>query len=172
MWIAMEAYNVVIRNETINNKFPWWMNEFIKNPYVNFTLCSDDNITRISFLNTSNINDFITYLEKYWFISIDNNWNCIDICVCNNQWVLKYKCDWLIFSKVTLWIGSFTYDIVKLKWEEDILNFVYCEWIEDRVKSLQYAPELDLEKYEIISKEEWVMTLKDKISWKIVYTNY
>ena len=108
MAVLMEFFNVIIRNDTIEDKYPWWIEIYAKD-VPNISFCTDNKITRVWFMNWDFLNDYIKNLENLWFLKKDN----IDICITKMGVWSIWKCDWLVCSRLK-WMW---YDYTAYKWE-------------------------------------------------------
>ncbi|MDD2908092.1 MAG: DKNYY domain-containing protein [Candidatus Gracilibacteria bacterium] len=113
MAVLMEATNIIIRNSTIEEKYPGGLDEYIKN-IPNDTFCSDGKITRIGFMVYDLSIEFIKVLEGYGFILEDESLSFKDICITRQSIGALHSCDWLICGK----IEGMGYEFCALKGEE------------------------------------------------------
>jgi len=66
MAVLIEAISVVIRCETIAEKYPDGVDQYIQD-CPNGTLCMDDDIVQVGFMFSDDVNAFIGNLERLGF---------------------------------------------------------------------------------------------------------
>lgn len=127
MAVLMEFYNVIIKNDTIEKKYPLWLEGYITN-LPNKTFCTDGKITRVGFMSLDNSYEYIRELERFWFIGNNNT----DICI-TKMWVWTiWECSWL-WCGIIEWMW---YDFTAIKWEKVTPDdIVLPEWLDKNHKS-------------------------------------
>jgi hypothetical protein len=66
----------------------------------NATLCEDDELTRVGFLNLAEVGSYIDKLKHVGLTFMEDG-KCIDIVVCDQQTGPTAKCDWIEFCHVS-----------------------------------------------------------------------
>ena len=100
MAVLIEAISVVIRADALVKKFPggWEAFKFI---VPNKTLCADDEIVRVGFMNPKDVEFFINKLESAGLEFIREG-DAIEIAVADQMHGLTSKCKWLEFGHVNI----------------------------------------------------------------------
>lgn len=96
MSVLIEANNIVLRIETIEEKYPGGVDQYIKD-CPNRSLCMDDEIIRIGFLTLRETEQFVRYLESLGFRCVTNG-QFDEIAVLDQFEGFYYPCDWLDFT--------------------------------------------------------------------------
>ena len=98
MAVLAEAISVIIKMQSIIHKFPGGWEEFTS--YVpNKTLCADGEIIRVGFMDSSDAEDYIKFLETNGLIYIDNN-QALDIVVVDQIKGPLLDCHWIEFGTI------------------------------------------------------------------------
>lgn len=93
MPVLVEAINVILRNETIAEKYPGGMGNFwIDSP--NSSLCADDCVTRIGFIGWEMLRGFIDRLVEVGFVFVGDG-EFIEIAIVDQADGLLRPCRWL-----------------------------------------------------------------------------
>jgi hypothetical protein len=93
MPVLIEAINVIVRNETVVEKFPGGMRAYwMESP--NNSMCSDEYLTRIGFVDADIFRAFIDRLMELGFRFVEGG-ECIDIAVVDQIDGLLRPCRWL-----------------------------------------------------------------------------
>lgn len=93
MPVLIEAVNVIVRNETITEKYPGGLGSYwMESP--NTSICSDDYLTRVGFVAVDAFREFIDRLVKLGFRFVEDG-ECIDIAVVDQMDGLVQPCRWL-----------------------------------------------------------------------------
>jgi len=93
MPVLIEAVNVIVRNETITEKYPGGLGSYwMESP--NISICSDDYLTRVGFVAVDAFREFIDRLVKLGFRFVEDG-ECIDIAVVDQMDGLVQPCRWL-----------------------------------------------------------------------------
>lgn len=104
MAVLIEAISVVVRADSILNKLPGGWEEF-KAIVPNQTLCADNEIARIGFMTTQDVEAFIKKLQSKGLEFLRGG-EAIDIAVADQMRGLTSKCSWLEFGRVNLGDGG------------------------------------------------------------------
>ena len=98
MAVLVEGISVIVRRSAIDSEYaggwPGFLSE-VPNP----TLCYDDDIVRIGFMEPSEVEAFVRHLERNGLRFLDED-TAIDIVVVDQQTGLTTGCDWLEFGKL------------------------------------------------------------------------
>ena len=71
MAVLLEAISVVVRRDVIDSRFPGGWNEFVL--FVpNATLCADDHLARVGFMQPSEVEDFVVALEAHGILFVSD----------------------------------------------------------------------------------------------------
>jgi hypothetical protein len=104
MAVLVEAISVVIRLETIADKYPGGVDQYV-NDCPNRTLCMDDEIVRVGFMTNSDAYDFIGSLERLGFrCVVDDEFD--EVAVVDQLRGIEFPCDWLVYSKLVIFKGD------------------------------------------------------------------
>jgi hypothetical protein len=98
--VLIEAISVVIRADTLLNKFPGGWDAF-KGIVPNQTLCADKEIVRVGFMAPQDVASFVKKLQSNGFEFLRSG-EAIDIAVADQMRGLTSKCSWLEFGYVNL----------------------------------------------------------------------
>ena len=93
MPVLVEAINVIVRNETIEEKYPGGLGSYwVDSP--NRSMCSDDHVTRVGFLALDTFREFIDRLMELGFRFVEDD-ELIDIAVFDQEEGMLRPCRWL-----------------------------------------------------------------------------
>jgi len=102
--VLLEAISVVVRRSVIDERFPGGWNEFVL--FVpNATLCADDYLARVGFMQPSEVEDFVVALETHNIVFVSDG-AARDMVVIDQQHGPLVKCDWLEFGRIKLPSGD------------------------------------------------------------------
>lgn len=104
MAVLLEAISVVIRRSVITDRFPGGWNEFVL-LVPNATLCADDHVARVGFMQPSEVEDFVVALEPHDILFVADG-VARDMVVVDQQHGPLVKCDWLEFGRIKLPSGD------------------------------------------------------------------
>jgi hypothetical protein len=167
MWLVLEAYTLIIRKDILEQKFPWLI-EIFKNLNFHFLFSEDDYLIKLSLYNWEDLDYWENILTKNGLIYLNENKKCQDFCIWDlNDWP-EYECDWLKKFNLRISWKDLRYPIVKHINQENDLEFTLPEGYEERFKNITHAKSSE---YEIISEENWVQKIKNKLTWEIWYLN-
>jgi len=96
MSVLIEANNIVVRIETIEEKYPGGVDQYIED-CPNRSMCMDDEIIRIGFLTLRETEQFVRYLESLGFRCVTNG-QFDEIAALDQFEGFCYPCDWLDFT--------------------------------------------------------------------------
>jgi hypothetical protein len=103
MAVLIEAISVVLSVSAIQNKFPGGWDKF-KESIRNQTLCCDNEVARVGFMDPSDVENFIESVCSEHLTFIKNE-RSIDLAVFDQQRGLTTECDWLEVGKIS-WEGD------------------------------------------------------------------
>ena len=113
MAVLVEAISVVVRLETIAEKYPGSVNQYIAD-CPNGTLCMDDDIVRVGFMYPDDAYAFIENLEHLGFrYIVDEQFD--EIAMVDQIDGIVLPCDWLEYLKLVLFKGDIRVRICKSK---------------------------------------------------------
>ena len=105
MAVLIEAISVVIRRETIADKYPGGLNQYVEDCPNPRTLCMDEELVRVGFMTGRDASDFIASLEREGFsYVIDDEYD--EIAVVDQFAGIYLPCDWLEFLTVVIFKGD------------------------------------------------------------------
>ena len=104
MAVLIEAISVVIRRETIADKYPGGLNQYVEDS-PNRSLCMDEELVRVGFMIAGDASDFIASLEREGFnCVVDDKYD--EIAVVDQFAGIYLPCDWLEFLTVVIFKGD------------------------------------------------------------------
>jgi hypothetical protein len=101
MAILIEAISVVIRVETIEEKYPGGLIYYEKD-CPNATFCADGFLTRVGFMTPDDVGTFIESLESHGFVVFDSEAEeeeFLDLVVVDQMTGLTRPCKWLSYDR-------------------------------------------------------------------------
>lgn len=108
MAVLVEAISVVVRLDAINEKYPGGWDRFVTT-VPNATLCFDDNIARVGFMNPQDSQDFIDTLWQNgleWINNTGGQGKAQDFVVVDQQKGALDPCEWLAIETVPYGSGG------------------------------------------------------------------
>lgn len=99
MAVLVEAISVVIRRPSIDRSFPGGWEAFASQQ--NETLCADDHLARVGFLDPIDVEEFINTLSAHGIDYLVND-EPRDLIVVDQQKGPMVPCEWLQFGRITL----------------------------------------------------------------------
>jgi hypothetical protein len=93
MSVLIEMYNVIVRIETLEQKYPGGA-EAYQRECPNGTFRADEHLTRVGFMSMYDVESFVDCLEALGFVSYDGE-KVVDIAVVEQGSTLFRRCDWL-----------------------------------------------------------------------------
>jgi len=159
MAVLVEGISVIVRRKSIEDKYPGGWKRFVEN-VPNASLCADDEIARVGFMNPQDVQGFVQHLKKNNLIFIDNE-KAIDIAVAEQLGGLTVPCNWLVFGHVSLSESGFRIAACRFtgsnltviitpenwKYEESLSNtyiFAPSEDVDETLKFLRHENGLDV----------------------------
>lgn len=100
MAVLVEGISVIVRRKSIESKYPRGWEHFVEN-VPNATLCADDEIARVGFMNPKDVQNFIEHLEAYGLVFMKDE-KAVEIAVADQLGGLTTACDWLEFGHINL----------------------------------------------------------------------
>lgn len=97
MAVLVEAFSVVVKDETIENKFRGGFDAFM-DLIPNSTYSTDDELHCVSFLKTEDMEDYVNMLISQGLVYVENN-EFVDIAIVDMLRGPLMKCNWLGFSR-------------------------------------------------------------------------
>ena len=126
MSVLIEANNIVVRIETIEEKYPGGVDQYIED-CPNRSMCMDDEIIRIGFLTLRETEQFVRYLESLGFRCVTNG-QFDEIAVLDQFEGFCYPCDWLDFTNSAGAINIERISVCKIKGAKFDLIRVPEDW--------------------------------------------
>ncbi len=101
MAVLVEAISVIVRREAINQRFAGGWPAF-QDLVPNATLCYDEDLARVGFMEPDDTRRFIQGLEAWGLTYLNRRHQAVDIAVADQQRGLMVDCDWLEFARVKI----------------------------------------------------------------------
>jgi hypothetical protein len=136
MPILVEANSIIVRVDAIHARFKGGFAAFADD-VPNSTLCSDDEIARVGFMNPNDGSNYIDRLVGFGLV-FKNGEQCADIGVAIQGDGLALPCDWLDYGTIEIAPGQ----TVCAAWLKDSASRqVFCpeRWSYERSLSRQYV---------------------------------
>jgi hypothetical protein len=116
MAVLIEAVSVVICLETIADKYPGGVEQYIED-CPNWSLCMDDKIARVGFMSPHDALDFIRSLERLGFRYVSDG-EFDEIAVVYQFGGIPLPCDWLECLNVVIFKGDVRVFVCKMTGDE------------------------------------------------------
>lgn len=116
MAVLIEAISVVIRIETIADKYPGGVEQYI-NDCPNRTLCMDDEIVRVGFMSSVDAQDYVGSLHRLGLRCLEDD-DFDEIAVVDQDDGIIRPCEWLRFAKVVIFEGDLRISICQVNGSE------------------------------------------------------
>ena len=100
MAVLVEAISVIVRADSIAEKFPGGWERF-RGECPNNTLCADGELVRVGFMAPHDVKPFIDHLSTHGLTYLADG-VAQDIVVADQQRGLAVPCDWAEFGRVDL----------------------------------------------------------------------
>lgn len=100
MAVLVEAMSVIVRRNSIEEKYPGGWQAFVE-AVPNETLCGDDEIARIGFMTPNDVNGYIRQLQMNGLVFVKDG-RSVDIAVGDQVSGITSPCDWLEFGHINL----------------------------------------------------------------------
>ncbi|MBA2668795.1 MAG: hypothetical protein H0U67_00305 [Gemmatimonadetes bacterium] len=99
MPVLLEAVSVIVRRASIERVFPGGLADFVA-LVPNETLCVDDDLARVGFMDPDDAAEFIDVLEECGLRCLDDDGRAQDIAVGDQVKGLTTPCDWAEWYRV------------------------------------------------------------------------
>jgi len=96
MAVLVEAISVIVRRDSIESKYAGGWEAFLTD-VPNATLCSDDQLARVGFMDPNAVGKYVGHLESKGLL-FQSEERSVDIAVVDQQRGLTLGCDWLEFA--------------------------------------------------------------------------
>jgi hypothetical protein len=100
MAVLVEAISVIVRVHAIDDRYPGGWLAFEKD-VPNQTLCCDNELARVGFMNPENCRSFVDKLERVGIIHLKDG-NSQDILVADQMQGPTTPCDWAEFGRIDI----------------------------------------------------------------------
>lgn len=108
MAVIIEAFTVIVRNSTLEAKYPGGRAAFAAD-CLNQTYCDDGNLSRVAFMHSADVQAFTEDLARKGLVSVAEDC-AIDVAVVSSEHGLQVgTCNWLLFA---------TFKGVPIAWED------------------------------------------------------
>ncbi|MBC3919144.1 hypothetical protein H8L32_16755 [Undibacterium sp. CY18W] len=97
MAVLIEAISVVLRCESIVNRFSGGVEHFMSS-IPNKTLCSDGELASVSFMVPADVKSYVEYLVRQGLV-FKNDGIAMDLVVVDQRRGMTSDCDWAIFGE-------------------------------------------------------------------------
>ena len=98
MSVLIEGISVVVRNETLEEKYPGGVVAYCLG-CPNQTFCSDGRLTRVGFMVPNDVGFFVRILQKRGLLWADSEKRFRDIAVVDQLAGPTSTCDWLVYER-------------------------------------------------------------------------
>lgn len=98
MAVLVEAISVIVRRDAINRSYNGGWAGFLSR-VPNSTLCADQELARVGFMDPRNVERFINDLQRHGLVFLSNG-KSIHIAVVDQQRGSTEPCDWLEFARL------------------------------------------------------------------------
>jgi hypothetical protein len=134
--VLVEANSVIIRTQAIRERYTGGWNEFAE-AVPNGTLCTDDDVARVGFMNPDDCESYVASLERRGLTFLRDG-QSQDIAVAIQTDGIIVPCDWLEFGRIDVAPGQ-TVATVRLKGTAS--RQVHCpeNWRYEKSLSRQFA---------------------------------
>jgi hypothetical protein len=126
MAVLIEAISVVIRRETVVEKYPGGVDQYIQD-CPNGSLCMDEDIVQVGFMLTVDALDFIGSLERLGFRFISDD-EFDEIAIVDQLDGITYPCDWLEYLKVVVFEGDVRVSVCQINGSDFSGVAFPCSW--------------------------------------------
>jgi hypothetical protein len=90
MPVLVEAISVIIRIQSIRDKYPGGWEDFVRK-VPNRTLCNDDELARVGFMSPNDCESFVQSLNSAGLVYLKDD-TCQDIAVADQQRGCYHEC--------------------------------------------------------------------------------
>src|SRR5215475_6544439 len=165
MSVLVEAINVIVRKETLDQKYPGGLAAYERD-CPNRTFCADDYLTRVGFMSPVDAETFIDVLTALGFVFFDGG-KFVDFAVVDQTVGLTATCDWLVAEKFSdgwarCWLAG-TDDVWTAFPEGRTPESV-------RDANLRLLTEEDSKNYEFVRYQGELTVLRHKETGRVSYT--
>lgn len=98
MAVLVEAISVIVRRDAIESCYSEGWKGFVRDA-PNSTLCADDEIARVGFMDPSDVRSFVLHLELKGLKFLSDG-KAVDLAVADQQRGLSTECEWLEFGRL------------------------------------------------------------------------
>ncbi len=96
MGVLVEANSVIVKRESIGKKYPGGWPQFVTDA-PNQTLCFDEHLARVGFMNDKDAEGYIRELEQRGLTYLQND-RAVDIVMAFQLGGLSARCEWADFG--------------------------------------------------------------------------
>lgn len=167
MSVIIEAISVVIRQDTLTEKYPGGVRAYIDNA-PNSTICCDGFLARIGFMDPADVRAFISTLEIHGMTFLRNN-QAVDIAVVDQLRGPTAPVSWLECANLTS--GEISITVAFDKRDKEVGNVAMPHgWnYEDSLsKNMTFAPTHEVDdRMELLAEEDGIEIYRDRETGKI-----
>ena len=98
MSVLIEGISVVVRNETLEEKYPGGVDAY-RLHVPNRTFCTDGVLTRVGFMVPIDVSFWVRILQKRGLLWVDSEKRFRDIAVVDQLAGPTSTCDWLVYER-------------------------------------------------------------------------
>lgn len=98
MAVLVEGTSVIVRRSSISQKMPGGWSAFVSLA-PNSTMCADDDLARVGFLELNEAQAFVERLEAEGLVFLSGG-QAVDIAILDQHAGLTIACDWLEFTRI------------------------------------------------------------------------
>ena len=95
MAVLVEGFSVIVRRDAIARKYPGGWDAFARD-VPNRTLCADERIARVGFMNSGDMRAYIGFLERRGLVHLRDE-KAVDVTIASQQGSHVTMCDWISF---------------------------------------------------------------------------
>jgi hypothetical protein len=164
MSVLVEAINVIVRIETLEQKYPGGAEAYQKN-CPNKTFCADEYLTRVGFMSPVDVQKFVDALVALGFV-FDDGEKFVDVAVVHQAYGLTARCDWLeVGTFPEGWSGCW------LKGTDDVATAIPQGRTPESLRDdgMRFVPEEDFKNYEFVGYQGVLTVLRNKETGELCY---
>jgi hypothetical protein len=161
MAIVIEAFTVIVRNSTLDAKYPGGKEAFASE-CPNRTYCCDEALSRVSFMHPYDADSFVVNLAKKGLTFVANS-RAVDVAIISQFHGLSHECDWLVLGMYkgvpVAWLAGTTSKTIvgPPGWTLDRhIEHISAEEAKERLIYLRTENSIDVYKDNVTGKEVYV----------------
>ncbi len=164
MAVIIECDNVLIRNSTVNQRFPGGMQEYERS-CPNQSFCTDGQICRVGFMTTADALSYIDCLENLGLAGPTET-ESPDIALVSQRYGFLFPCDWLELGRLHLGGSEWS----QAAWLHGALPKKVVAPGNWKPGMVLWAGKEELSEHEFLGTKGAADVFRDKSTGKLVYT--